>query len=363
MSGYQTALQIGALLGFWAAFVAQKTLSDTSNLQWQIPAGAQVLVGILLAAGTQLIPESPRYLAERGRFEAGAKALSWLRLLSIEDPELRTELDEIESVVHTDAVLKRTNFLSELKKLDVRRRLHVGVGLMVAQNMVGLNALNYYAAIIFMAAGFTSVSSSLLLTGLFGVVKLLSAIMFMFVFVRIRGNRFWLKLGTAVCAMSMVILAYNVRLLPPPDSHNAPLSLGGVTSVLMVYVFAFSFGVSLGPISWNVCAEIFPLHINARCCMITTCTQWMFQIIIAAITPPLLARIGWATYLVYACFCAMAFIWVAVFVPETRAVGIGKPMDMIFGVHEDGEDDVNEVSETTALLAHDHRRGSIAGYV
>jgi uncharacterized membrane-anchored protein len=147
-----------------------------------------------------------------------------------------------------------------------------------------------------MSAGFTSVSSSLFLTGIFGVVKVISATVFMFYFVRIKGNLFWLKLGSAACGISMLILAYFVRALPPSNSGEEPkLSIGGIVSVLMVYIFAFFFGVSLGPISWNVCSEIFPLHLNAKCCAITTCTQWLFQIVIASITPRLIASVGWVT--------------------------------------------------------------------
>lgn len=62
------------------------------------------------------------------------------------------------------------------------------------------------APVIFMSAGFTSVSSSLFLSGLFGVVKLISALVFMFYSVKVRGNRFWLKLGCGVCAFSMLVL-------------------------------------------------------------------------------------------------------------------------------------------------------------
>lgn len=62
------------------------------------------------------------------------------------------------------------------------------------------------APVIFISAGFKSVSSSLFLTGVFGVVKLLSAIAFMFVFVKVRGNRFWLLFGSVLCGVSMFIL-------------------------------------------------------------------------------------------------------------------------------------------------------------
>ena len=243
-------------------------------------------------------------------------------------------------------------------------------------------ALNYYAPVIFMSAGFTSVSASLLLTGIFGLVKLASAIAFMFVFVRVRGNRFWLKLGCAVCGGSMLVLAYCVRMIPTPvpttttpttNTLSAPsnLTLGGLVSVLMVYVFAFAFGVSLGPISWNVCAEIFPAGINASCCAVTTCTQWAFQIVIAAVTPYLIARVGWATYLVYAGFCMLSWVWVVWVVPETRGVGLGGGIDKLFEEEGEGKgrdgvvgvvEEVEEVGERTALLRRerDRRRSSVS---
>jgi hypothetical protein len=62
-----------------------------------------------------------------------------------------------------------------------------------------------------MSAGFTSVSSSLFLTGVFGVVKVVSATAFMFFFVKIKGNRFWLKLGSLVCGISMLVLGGSCR--------------------------------------------------------------------------------------------------------------------------------------------------------
>ena len=293
-------------------------------------------------------------------------AVAWLRRQSPDDPALVAELLDIEAAANLNEKLKQHSFIREFSKSDVRHRLHVGVGLMVAQNMVGLNALNYYSPVIFMTAGFTSVSSSLFLTGIFGLVKLISSLAFMFKFVHMKGNRFWLELGSGVCAVSMLVLAYCVHAsaMSEAQPHGSSITAVGVVSVLMVYIFSFSFGVSLGPLSWNVCAEIFPLHINSTCCAITTCTQWAFQIVIAAITPPLLAKVGWITYLIYGGFCVLALLWVYVFVPETRGVGVGKPMDELFGADvSDEEEAILEVSETTALLVHDRRRrSSLAAY-
>lgn len=365
MSGYQTFLQTSALIGFWGAFASNAAFPSTSPLQWQTPVAIQLVPGLFLLTCTLFIPESPSWLFENGKVEVAEKALAWLRALPMGGRDLSRELCELEETANNNKASHLTDhsFVSEAMKPDMRRRLLVGIGLMIAQNMVGLNALNYYAPVIFMTAGFTSVSSSLFLTGVFGFVKMVSAISFMFVFVQVRGNRFWLQLGCAICGVAMLILAYYVRIMPPPDpTHEAHLTIGGIISVLMVYIFAFFFGVSLGPISWNVCSEIFPSHINAKCCAITTCTQWLFQIVIAAITPHLLASVGWATYLVYAIFCAVSLIWVSACVPETRGVPLGRSMDALFDedLKSGGTvEEVEEVTETTALLRHQRRRSSV----
>lgn len=370
MSGYQAILQFSALVGFWGAYASNALFPATSSLQWQLPVAIQLFPGILLLLGTLYIPESPRFLAEKMREEEAEKALAWLRgVKKGEEWEVGEEMEEVKeaAVVSRRLGERKVSFVSEIVKKGVRGRLVVGVGLMIAQNMVGLNALNYYAPVIFMSAGFTSVSSSLFLTGVFGVVKLVSAIAFMFVFVKTKTNRFWLKLGSLICGISMLVLAYFVKTLPSPSSNTEThLTLGGITSVLMVYIFAFSFAVSLGPISWNVCSEIFPLHINAKCCAITTCTQWLFQIVIAAITPRLLASVGWVTYLVYAGFCGLTLVWVQFGVPETRGVKLGREMDEVFGSIEGELEEDLEVSETTTLLGKDgglsRRRGSLSAY-
>lgn len=204
-----------------------------------------------------------------------------------------------------------------------------------------------------MSSGFTSVSASLFLTGIFGVVKVLSALSFMFTFVHLRGNRFWLKLGSAICGISMLVLAFSISHMPSPV--NPPSSPSGITadgllSVAMVYVFAFAFGISLGPLSWNICSEIFPAGIEAQCCAITTCVQWLFQIVIASITPHLIAKVGWVTYLVYAGFCGASLVWVSWCVPETKGVSLGRPMDDLFDTVKIGEDEDREAVETTPLL-------------
>ncbi|GAB7355669.1 hypothetical protein MBLNU459_g6376t3 [Dothideomycetes sp. NU459] len=354
MSGYQTILQLSALIGFWGAFASHAIFPGSSNLQWQIPVAIQLAPGALLLLGTLLIPETPRFWAEQGEWQKVEISIAWLKGISTSDGRVNEEVDTIQKSIEITARAQyiHESFLKEITRKDIRNRLGVGVGLMIAQNMVGLNALNYYSPIIFRSAGFTSVSSSLFLTGIFGLVKLASALAFMFGCINIKGNRFWLKWGSGTCAVSMLVLAYLVHSFPPPDStHEVKPTVGGAVSVLMVYIFTFAFGVSLGPISWN----IFPLHINAKCCAITICTQWLFQGVVATLTPFLLAYSGSLTYLIYGGFCVLTLVWVVFCVPETRNVPLSR-MDEVFGTPLEGVDTDELCDEASALLQNERTR-------
>lgn len=368
MGGYQVAIQLCALIGFWGAYVANAVIEPSSDLQWQIPVAIQLVPGTLLLVGALLIVESPLWLAEKESMDSIRRSLAWLRNMDENEFDVVREANTIYASAQATAELHRAagqkNFFVEAFRKPIRKRLGVGIGLMIAQNMVGLNALNYFAAVIFMTAGFKSISASLFLTGLFGLVKVFGAMTFMFLTVKIFGNRFWLLIGSGICAISMFTLAYCVGTTDTSDGEETgKMTVKGLISVLMVYVFSFSFSLSLGPISWNFCSECFPSRLNAKCCAVTTCTQWLFQIVVASMTPILLAKIGSITFVVYGVFCVLSFIFCALWVPETRGVALGKDMDAVFG--DDSKDDdpgvveeIEDVSEVSPLLAQRARRRS-----
>lgn len=145
MSGYQTILQLSALAGFWGAFLSNSTFPSSSSLQWQIPTSIQLIPGFLLLLGTFFIPETPSFLAEKGGFFDAQRSLIRLRGAKEEECAVEGEMQEIRDAAAASKVLKerKVSFGRELRKPGIRKRLVVGVGLMIAQNMVGLNALNY----------------------------------------------------------------------------------------------------------------------------------------------------------------------------------------------------------------------------
>lgn len=369
LAAWQVSLQVSGLVGFWVAYFSHSVFPDNSDLQWQAPVVLQFAPGAALLFGSFLIPESPIWLAERHDLEESCKALAWLRGQEVSSPEIVSQVEEYyQTLVDREALepSSRGSSSKEIFRRPIRKRLICGVGLMVLMTISGTNALNFFAPTIFMSAGFTSTSASLFLTGIFGLTKLAASLGFMFYFVRVKGHRFWIIVATAVCSFALLVLAFCVRAfefgkvqhprLLAVDGLNIP----GVLACIMVFTFAFFFGIGHGPIAWNFCAEVFPAHINTKCCAITTCTQWVAQVVNAVATPLLLASAGWYTWIIFSSVNAFTLIWCVLYIPETRGVPLGMPMDAVFGRDsrfEYGEfsqaqevEDAPVVGEVTPLL-------------
>lgn len=130
---FEIMLQLALVCGFWVNYGVNQNVSAEGDKQWHIPIAVQfVPAGILILAMIGM-PESPRWLMSRGRKEASAKSLSWIRVLSLDHPYLMTELAVIghgleEKIGSTSSQRDWRQILAELKQFTVRRRLLLSWG-------------------------------------------------------------------------------------------------------------------------------------------------------------------------------------------------------------------------------------------
>lgn len=361
LASWQVSMQVSSLVGFWGAYISHRCLPDTTAWQWGIPVSLQLAPGLALLLGSTVIPESPTWLAERHELNELLKVHAWLRREDASSPEVKSEVEDYHgTVVHRRRLASlraEKSFLGEICSRPIRKRLICGVGLMTLMTLSGTNALNFYAPVVFMSAGFTSTSASLFLTGLFGLAKLAAALSFMFYVVRIGGNRLWLIVATSICSVSLLILAFCVRTFEARTLEDG-FSIVGIVACLMVFIFAFFFGIGHGPIAWNFCAEVFPTDLSTKCCAITTCAQWLFQVVNAVATPLLLSSAGWYTWIIFHCINALTLVFCVFYIPETRGVPLGAAMDAAFGdvpeakshSGENIEDAARDSDEETSFL-------------
>jgi hypothetical protein len=134
---------MAALFGFWINYGTSEHISSASSAQWRIPLAVQVIPGGLLFLSMFLVWESPRWLAERGRWEDCITTLSRIRQLPPDHPYIQTEAEDMKIQLDREARMnKGTSFgwlMLELFSKGNRNRLGFGVGAMIFQNMSGLS--------------------------------------------------------------------------------------------------------------------------------------------------------------------------------------------------------------------------------
>ncbi|KAH8426455.1 sugar porter family MFS transporter [Aspergillus melleus] len=310
-----------------------------SEASWRLPLAIQILPAIVLGLGMIFFPDSPRWLLMNERDEDALDALSKLRRRVKDSPDLVNEYLEIKASIMLENTFARERFpgLSGAK-LDAAqymsflttwarfKRLAIGCCVMFFQQFMGCNAMIYYAPTIFAQLGLDGNTTSLLATGVYGIVNCLSTLPALFLIDKI-GRRVLLMSGALGTCVSLVIVGAIIGAYGADLVHHKSAGWAGIA---FIYIYDVNFSYSFAPIGWVLPSEIFNLSIRSKAISITTSATWMCNFIIGLITPDMLDSITWGTYIFFAAFCLIALGFTFFFIPETRGKTL-EDMDLIFG--------------------------------
>lgn len=172
----------------------------------------------------------------------------------------------------------------------------------------------------------TGNTTSLLASGVVGVIIFLATIPAVLYVDRV-GRKPVLIVGAIGMAIShiaiAVILAKNIDRF-----HEQPAA--GWAAVVMVWLFVIHFGYSWGPCAWILVAEIWPISTRPYGTALGGSSNWMNNFIIGQITPDLLERITWGTYILFGLLTFVGAAFIYFFVPETKRLSL-EEMDIVFG--------------------------------
>ncbi|TQV93963.1 MFS sugar transporter [Cordyceps javanica] len=310
-----------------------------SDAAWRVPLALQIVPALVLGAGMIFFPESPRFFVMRNKKDQALAALAKLRRVHADTDSIRSEYAAIKAEVLFDESLWEDKFPGKsgislmacqyatlVSTWPAFKRLGIGCCIMFFQQFIGCNAIIYYAPRMFAQLGLTGNTSSLLATGVYGIVNTLSTLPAVFFIDRI-GRRPLLLCGAAGTFASLVIVGgiiggYGSSLV----NHKA----AGWAGIAFIYIYDVNFSYSFAPIGWVLPSEIFTLGSRSKAMAITTSTTWMCNFIIGLVTPRMLESIGWGTYIFFAAFSLLSFLFVYFWVPETRGKSL-EDMDVVFG--------------------------------
>jgi len=304
---YQLAIVIGINLVYYINLQIASSGDAQWNLDigWRIMLGSEVIPALLFIILLFFIPESPRWLASKGKIDS-AKAI----IEKINGQNKSAELlNEIQ-----DSFKEERGSILVLFTSGLRMAIVVGMFLAFFSQITGINAIIYYAPEIFKNIGFGA-DSAMFQTVIIGTVNTV----FTFVaiaFIDKYGRRTLLLWGIS----GMITCLGGVGLMFHIELSSGPWLL------LFILGFIASFAMSLGPIPWVLISEIFPTKFRGVAMSISILMVWIGVVLITQLTPILLEGIGGAfTFWIFMFNAIILIIFTYNMIPETK----GKTLEEI----------------------------------
>jgi sugar porter (SP) family MFS transporter len=274
-------------------------LSWNGQWGWRWMFAVTAIPSVLFLVTTFLVPESPRWLATKGRTQQAFRVLERLGGASY----AHEVVDEVTRVTHGAAPV---HIRRELFSAGMLRTLLLGVVLAVLQQWCGINVIFNYAQEIFAAAGY-QVSDILFNIVVTGAVNLIFTFVALFTIDRY-GRRFLLLFG-----VSGLLLIYTVL------GIFYSLHLQGKPMLFLVLLAIACYAMSLAPVTWVVIAEIFPNRLRGTAMSIAITALWLASFILTYTFPLLNASLGAAgTFWCYAGICLAGLVFLYMRLPETK---------------------------------------------
>jgi MFS transporter, SP family, major inositol transporter len=301
--------ELAIVLGQFTAFVVNAILGATLGHidgVWRIMFGICALPAVALFFGMLRMPESPRWLVEKGRYD---DALAVLKTVRSEDRAL-AEFAQVEQVTEDEKQGNQLSFKEILANKWLRRIVFIGIGVAVTQQLTGINSIMYYGSRVLEESGFSE-TAALAANTVFGLAAVIGGIIALRNMDRLdRRKTFFIGLTLTTICHCLVGIA---GMLLPPGNPVRPYVI-----LVLITLFVLSMQSFLNVAVWVWLAEIFPLAIRGLAIGIAVFFGWFVNGLLALYVPTLLSALGLGTFFLFAVIgvIMLGFLWHEV--PETR---------------------------------------------
>uniref|UniRef100_A0A669DUS2 Solute carrier family 2, facilitated glucose transporter member 5 n=1 Tax=Oreochromis niloticus TaxID=8128 RepID=A0A669DUS2_ORENI len=264
-----------------------------------IPAAIQLLL-------LPFFPESPRYmLIQNGDEQKTTKALQRLRGWDDVDSELLEMRQEDQS----EKAEGHLSVFSLLAQRSLRWQLISIVVMMMGQQLSGVNAIYYYADIIYSSAGVRESDIQYVTVGT-GAVNVFMSVIAVFI-VEASGRRLLLLCGFGICCGASVLLTVALNL-------QETVTWMPYVSIASVIIYIIGHGMGPSPIPPVVGTEMFRQTARPAAFMVAGSVHWLSNFVVGLIFPFLERGLGPYSFIIFAVICLVTLIYIWLVVPETK---------------------------------------------
>ncbi|HEC2043275.1 TPA: sugar porter family MFS transporter [Klebsiella oxytoca] len=286
---------------------------------WRLMLAIPALPGALLWIGMLVMPESPRFFVRKGQIDKAVAVLKTIR----RPEEVEQEIRDIQQV--SQIGINHGRFVDELKKKWVLQLILIGLMIVLATRVTGVNTIMYYAPTVLKATGLGDAAA---VTGAVanGVGSILATLLGMLLIGR-HSRRKMFFTGQIGVTLSLVLIGLSFKLFFHMETVDGVSGLHAnftgasyIILALMLMFLTFMQGW-IAPVFWLMLAEIYPLRMRGLGMGFAVFGLWIFDFIIQSIFPILLNSYGGGmTFGFFAVTNVIMLILLVKFLPETRGL-------------------------------------------
>jgi sugar porter (SP) family MFS transporter len=309
----------GLVVAYWIDFGTTTNL--IGSVQWRFPLAFQAAFCLLTLSTILFLPESPRYLYEKGFLDEADHIMA--RIYSVEiDNQLvlghrREVLEALKA--ENEYPFKLIDLIWDSSPLNITWRVWICVIIQCLQQLGGINLVAYYASYIFIHSLGMDPRTAALTSGGLGLVFWSGSLTSIFTVDRL-GRRTVLLWGAVACTTFMILFTIGLAI-------NTTNTL--TMSIVAIFLFEFSFGASWCIVPWMYSPEVTPLevrHVGTACAV---GMEWLMTFVTVFSGPVGITNCGWRFYLLFCIGNILQIVFVFFCVKETKGLTL-EEIDILY---------------------------------
>ncbi|KAK3116993.1 hypothetical protein LTR53_002075 [Teratosphaeriaceae sp. CCFEE 6253] len=326
VSMYMVVLLSFLSLGFFINYAANKHMVSSPTQYRLVQAIPLIPVGIAFMCSF-FLTDTPQ-----DRFEEPLAALARLRGSNSADPAVAEEFAQIEAQRRSKAAdLANVGILTVFREIltvpTYRKRFALVMLMQTIAQWTGGNGITYYIPQIFEYAGVTGQSTSLLSSGLYGIVKLVFTMVFAWGLIDVIGRRRCVLTGLGLQLAAHVYMACYMS-----QDGAAGNSAASDAAIASIFVYAVGWSIGLCTVQYLYGTEVFPTRIRSVSYATSMALHWFFQFAVVRVTPVMFVSLNiWGAYLFWAMVCVTGFIYLGLAAPETKGIPMERMGELFEG--------------------------------
>lgn len=364
-------MYLGIVLAFFANYGAARHISPDSYDQWMVPSSLHLMFAGIIFILMFFQCESPRYYIKQGNPEKAAEVLGYIRQQDPQGEYITGHIGVMQAAYEEELEASRgAGWLGIVKEMLFDKsnlyRLYLTTSIQILSQWSGAGSITLYAPDLFALVGVEGEEEGLLITAVFGIIKLIAAVSCALFLVDVIGRKRSLLIGITLQTISMIYVASFLTSVPRlgvDPSYDMPDDKEGASkgAIAMIYISGFGWALGWNSMQYLLTAELFPLRVRALATSWAMTMHFVNQFGNSRAVPHMLLSVsdgGISPMGTFWCFAAVTFVggvWVWFFVPETGGRSL-ESMNRLFELpwyriglygNKDADEKDNQLAEKT----------------